>query len=629
MKGRKTCTRVAGRARLRHGALAAAVAAVVGNAAPALAFEIPSDNPDLTVRWDNTLRYNAGVRAQSQDSAILKNPNYDDGDRNFSNGTMTANRLDILSEFDFVWRRKYGFRVSAAGWYDGAASNLANDSPATSNHLGENGLPMVGLSPYTQRYARGMSGEVLDAFAFANVDLGTMPFSVKVGQHTVYWGESLLLGGALHGVDYAQNSLDIWKGLQVPGSEAKELFRPRQGITAQLQAMPDLSIAAQWFWNWQAVRYPESGSYLTVNDALNFGGQSLIVGPNPFAAAIPGAPAYLRAWNLNPIDPSMTNGSTMGDWGLAARWSPAWLDGTVGLYYRNATDIQPQLILTPGMVPLSAQLTPAACGAIGGQVAFKAVCMINKDATTQADLASKGKYGTYQTAYGNNIHILGLSLSKNIAGVSVGAELSYRQNMPLLSDPVTVLPAPLAALTPGAISVGTIPSTGTPGALGDTMHGLLNGIWSVPKTPLWDTATLQGELSWMTWLSVTQNEAVFKGRSNYTGIDKPDKNYFGLGLNFTPTWYQVFPGIDMYAPLTWSQGISGNAAVTSGGNDGTGNWSAGVAMDIQQKYRVDLKYTGYYGSYSTLPNGAMNVPNGVSAALSDRGFVSLTFKTTF
>ncbi len=108
----------------------------------------------------------------------------------------------------------------------------------------------------------------------------------------------------------------------------------------------------------------------------------------------------------------------------------------------------------------------------------------------------------------------------------------------------------------------------------------------------------------MQWLKVTQNEAVFKGRDSYTAIDKVSKNFFGLALNFTPTWFQVFPGVDILAPITWSQGISGNAAVLLGGNEGGGNWSVGVAADIYQKYRIDLKYIGYFGNYSTDPTTA-------------------------
>ncbi len=622
------------RREFRRAVLQAALTAAIAAPTGALAFEVPLENEDLAVRWDNTLRYNLGYRLQDQDPAILKNVNADDGDRNFRNHQFVTNRFDVLSEFDFVYKRSYGFRVSAALWWDAAYSTLNDTSTATANTL-RNGLPAAGiLSPPSKRYMEGGSGEWLDAFAFANVDVAGMPLNVKAGQHTVYWGDSLLLGGAIHGVSYAQNSLDIMKGLSTPGAEAKELFRPRGGLTLQLQPTADLSVAGQWFYNWQAVRIPESGGYLANNDPLLFGGDSLIVAPSPFAASVPGSPAFLRAWNVNPIPSSRYSGS-IGDWGVSARWSPQWLDGTMGFYYRNATDILPQLVLTPGL----ATTVPASlCTTIGGIPLGGTNCIINKNATNVADLTTKGKYGTYQTAYGNNIHIYGLTLAKSIEGISVGAEISYRENMPLLSDPVTVLPAPLVPSTPGSIATTALPANGdTPGALGNTWHGLVNAVGIVPKTALFDTASWQAELTWMQYGSVTQNEAVFKGRASYVRpdgsawIDKPTKNYFGLGINFTPTWFQVFPGVDILAPISWGQGLAGNAAVLFGGNRGAGTYAVGVAADIYQKYRIDLKYTGYYGQYTTDATGAVSANgfNGAYSALSDRGWVSLTFKTTF
>jgi hypothetical protein len=626
MTRRQASDRTKGKQTFRLAAVAAAVISTFVATDAALAFDIPTGNDDLTMRWDNTVKYNLGVRAQKQDDAILGNANADDGDRNFSNGSLVTNRLDVLSEFDFIWQRKYGFRVSAAGWYDQAYTSLDGTNTASANTL-QGGLPVAGqLSPYTKRYAKGPSGEWLDAFLFANFDIAGIPVNIKAGQHTVYWGESLLLGGVIHGIAYSQNSVDAWKAQATPGSEAKELFRPRGGITIQAQPTPELSLAGQWFYNWQAVRAPESGTYLENLDMLNFGGDSLIIGPNPFAALIPGAPAALRLWNTQAVAASRYSGS-LGDFGLAARWSPQWLDGTLGFYYRNVTDILPQLMVTPGVATLPA----ATCSAIGGTVLAPTTCLVNKDATTVADLQKYGKAGTYQTAYGNNIHLYGLSLSKNIAGVSVGAEVSYRENMPLTSDPVTVLPAPLVSSTPGAIATTAIPGGGdTPGALGSTWHGLVNGIAILPETPFFDTANVTAELAWMHLANVTQNEAVYKGRAGYTGIDKPTSSFWSMAVNFTPTWFQVLPGVDMTMPITWTQGIKGNAATTFGGNEGTGNWSVGVGAQIYQKYFVDLKYIGYFGNYETAgPAGAATVFNGSNAAMSDRGWVSLTLKTTF
>jgi hypothetical protein len=44
-----------------------AIASMFGIAGAAQAFEIEVGNPDLAMRWDNTFRYNLGMRTQNQD----------------------------------------------------------------------------------------------------------------------------------------------------------------------------------------------------------------------------------------------------------------------------------------------------------------------------------------------------------------------------------------------------------------------------------------------------------------------------------------------------------------------------------------------------------------------------------
>ena len=303
-----------------------------------------------------------------------------------------------------------------------------------------------------------------------------MQWNVKAGQHTVYWGDSLLLGGAVHGVSYAQNSLDLMKGFGTPGAEAKELFRPKGGITLQTQATKDLSIAGQWFYNWQAVRVPESGSYLTANDAAQFGGDSLVFGPNPLAARFP-AHRRSRASGTSRRRP------------VALQREPRRLGhlGALepGLARRHARLLLPQRDRHPaadgrasrGSLHCPRPRAPPSAGF----VVTPTQCIINPKVTNVADLTQKGKVGEYRFAYGDNIHIIGVTLSKNIGGVSVGAELSYRQNMPLLSDPVQALPTPLVNAAAGQISVNSLSANGTPGALGDTYHGIVNGCGPCPR----------------------------------------------------------------------------------------------------------------------------------------------------
>ena len=208
--------------------------------------------------------------------------------------------------------------------------------------------------------------------------------------------------------------------------------------------------------------------------------------------------------------------------------------------------------------------------------------------------------------------------------------------MPLVSDPVIVLPAALVQPRPGPIATTAVPANGTPGALGNTMHGLVNAINIFPKTPLFDTATLQGELTWMQWLTVTQNEAVFKGRANYTAIDKVSKNFFGLAHQLHADLVPGVPGRrHPRRRSTWSQGLSGNAAVALRRQRRRRQLQRRrrrrhlpEVPDRSQVHRL-LRQLLDRPDAADAAGGVMGVANGVNASLSDRGWVSLTFKTTF
>jgi len=577
------------------------------------ALEIPVGNEDINVRWDNTIRYNYAHRIEAQDEALLKNPNFDDGNRNFDKGTV-SNRLDILSELDVVYKNKHGMRVSVAGWYDDVYNqDLDNKSVATSNHL-MNGKPALGVPNFVERYYQGPSGEILDAFVFTNVDLAEMPINIKAGRHTVYWGESLLFSGALHGVSYGQAAVDAAKGFAVPGAEVKELFRPLNQVSAQMRIKPDLSLAMQYFFDWERYRLPDSGTYLGFNDALHESGESLISSGARLVRGADSAP------------------SGKGDMGLALRWSPAALDGTVGFYARRLSDKLPQLHVRPAVAALPA----ASCAALGFVTLPTGACYINPSAASGADLAA-GRIGTYHLAYSDDIDLLGLSLAKGIGGVSVGIDLSYRKNMPLFSDTVSILPTKLIAATGNKTAINYVPTEGeTGGARGDTLHGVVNLLGLVGATPVWNQLSWATELTWNRWQKVTQNEGVFKGRDNYSvlvdgkpsTLDKVSKDFFGIAASITPMWYQVLPAVDLYLPLSMSVGLSGNSAVSLGGNEKSGTYSLGVGADVQQRYRVDLKYTDFLGEYQKNAAGVVAISNGNPTQLKDRGMMTLTFKTT-
>ena len=297
-----------------------------------------------------------------------------------------------------------------------------------------------------------------------------MPLSIRAGQHTVNWGEALLGGGAIHGISYAQVPLDGAKAAAVPGIEAKELFMPVPQVSATLQALPELSFAGVLLWLEGDAR-PEAGTYLGSADLVLKGGESLVL--------VPGVPG-LRATKGKDITPD-----DRGDFGLAARWSPAWLDGTMGFYYRNFSDRVPQVINRVAVV--------------GGRPIPQ----------------------QYYLAYGDDIDLYGFSLTRTIADVSIGLDLNYRRNMPLVSDASIVT------------STAALPSGGDLlGARGSTWHGVLNAISVLGPTPVYDSLTCLFELAWNHWNSVSQGMDVFKGRPGYTGIDRVTKDFVGAAITY-------------------------------------------------------------------------------------------------
>ena len=329
--------------------IALALAAALGTGGNALAFNIDVDNEDIEMRLDTTVRYNAGVRVKNRNNLIGNNIASDEGTYLFDKGDLVTNRLDLFSEFDFAWKKQLGFRVSGAAWGDGAYGTASGANPKFAR-AGISSYTNQQFSPYIEQYYRGPSGELLDAFVFANFDVGDVPTKVRAGRHTVFWGESLFLGGALHGISYSQMPLDLQKGFATPGVEAKELFRPLNQVSGQVQVTDTLSLGAQYFLEWEAYRFPEGGTYLgPVDFAFN--------GPDRILLA-PGV-GYTRG---NPFEPAQRN----GEFGLNARWSPEALDGTVGVYYRRYADKLPQGLVThqtlrnvgtaarPNYVPLSA-----------------------------------------------------------------------------------------------------------------------------------------------------------------------------------------------------------------------------------------------------------------------------------
>ncbi len=562
------------RARLKKNRMSVGVAAALACWA-ASANALPLGNiPDWSINWDNTVSYNVGMRAQGINSNIGNNPAFSESDYKFSHaGDIVTNRVSDLSEFDAVFQNKFGFRVSGSFWKDFAYGGGVNNNPGDVYP----GVPYNSLNSYsnnryssfTSRYYQ-QGASLLDAFAFYNFDIGSAPSSIKVGRLTQFWGNALFFNG----LSYGQNGEDGIKGSSVPGTQLKELMIPRAQVLFQTDITPTVSLAAQYFAEFQPTLFPQGGTYLGTAGFLT-------QGPNLLEGQIPQG---------DMIRPSLGFHS---DYGFKATWSPQWLQGMMGFYYRNLTETQPWVLL--GVNP--------ATGATN-----------------------------YHLSYASNVHLYGFSLDKQVGVYSTGLDISYRQNTALNS------------------STGPLPSdlSGQQGARGDVLTVIGNVMAGLTRTPMWDTGSALFELAYTQKIRTTSNAALYEGVDNLAACPSGSKwqgcstnSAVAFAFQFDPQWLQVYPGVDLDMPLFVEYGVYGNQATTFGSpGQGQLQYTLGVHALIQNKYNVTLQYNGYhahagsqtnFGSANGLPSGGPSYYGGGNGTFfyNDRNWISLTFSSTF
>ncbi|MCK6401315.1 MAG: DUF1302 domain-containing protein [Sphaerotilus natans subsp. sulfidivorans] len=264
---------------LRPVALAIFMAAGSGGT---LAADIDTGVTDLSLRWDNTFKYSAARRLSDADPALAGDPNQGDGDTNFRKAGLVSSRLDWLSEMEAKYKG-FGLRVSGAAWRDGAyLRSNRNDTagafgPGTSAVNSSEIAAPTQFTPYVRK-THGRNGEILDAFVSAGFELGGKTGTVRLGQHTLQWGESLFFGD--NGIAGAMSAIDVVKAVSVPNVRFQEILRPAPQLSGQLQLTDELTAMAFYQFRFKENRLPGAGSYFSPVD-FGVGGNLLLTPTGP------------------------------------------------------------------------------------------------------------------------------------------------------------------------------------------------------------------------------------------------------------------------------------------------------------------------------------------------------------
>jgi len=513
---------------------------------PAIGAELVN-NESFLVRWDNSLKYTLGARTSKPSSTFLNDINVNDGDAAFpKRGDVITNRFDILSEFDFTLK-------------DSAKSGLRVSAAGWYDAVYRKSHAAIDPATYNPtsasnteftRYARKWNGanvELYDGFVHSGFDIGGHSLAFRLGRHTLTWGESLLL--ANNGIAAGQAPADVNKVLTVPGLQVKDFLMPVNQLSASLSVSENWDLAGYYQLEYRPTRLPAPGTFFSPADVVFDGAERLLLAPG-FGVPLQGT--------QKPPERS-------GQWGVAAKYRNAQTGADYGFYYLRFTAKTPQVILQLGgpdpMAPMPTN---------------------------------------YFFVYPQKIDVLGVSTSTLVGDANVAGEISVRNNMPLTS-----LNTALVALPGAAVDGDRNPLY----AVGRSLHYQVSTLWTLPRLPLWDTATLVAEIGGNTLLKTTKNAAARNTDTARTSI--------GLGVGFEPTWYQALPGLNLSLPLNLAYYTNDKPAAVV-------NAAAGRSVAVG----LNFAYGGANGVKGGI-NYTKQLGSDSSNAFGDRDFVTLNVLYSF
>lgn len=392
-------------------ALAATALVSAGGTASALSTELAG----VDVRLDNKLSLGAAWRVESRSDTLVGrgnggqafSTNGDDGNLAFDSGDVVAAAAKITSDltlskgnFGVFLRGTYLFdqRLNDYDFFN--PDNYYTPTPGAPDvgvGLTPTGRPSeVPISVFNQRTDAsrdylGNNADLLDAYVFGSLELGSRYMAFKIGRQVLNWGESTFV---LHGINslltFDQNKQ------RVPGFEIEELLLPTALAWASISVTSGVSVEGFYQLDWDHTEIDAAGSFWSTNDFAGVGGQraNLTFGlpPENFPnTTIPRAP-----------DREPGNSGQFG--GRLSMLLPYFNDIDLSLYAMN---YHSRLPLISG--------------------------------TSKASFAAPASTGSYFVEYPEDIQLYGISFNTVVGGWSLQGEYSYKVDQPLQLEDVEVL----------------------------------------------------------------------------------------------------------------------------------------------------------------------------------------------
>jgi hypothetical protein len=569
--------------------------------------------------------------------------NGDAGNQNYNAGESFSKIFKGVHELDIHYQN-VGVFVRGMYFYDMA---MMDDDRAASNALTGDVFDPCRDSEAKKQVCQDV--RLLDAYVYGDFEIGEMPFSVRLGDQVISWGESTLIS---HGISEI-NPVDVAR-LRAPGAEIKEAFIPFGALWGSLGVTENFNVEAFYQYSWEKTILPPPGSYFSTNDfagdgghynnvQLGFGGNPdmnldyLMASLNDIGAAVrtgqispqqAGSMYAAYAGNLTlraPGTKAENEPDDGGQYGLRLSWFlPALNDTEISLYHVNYHSRRP--IFSGVTADFSAE-------SLGGDVGYLAANEITED-----NYSNLQSFSRVELDYVEDIKMYAMSFNTTLGTTAFAGEVSYRQDEPMQIDDVELLFAavpqqvfnsgnPAGAALDGVSQM--VDPSGNPYGAGEYANGYIL------------SDTIQAQMTLTHLFGPTLGASQFVGLVEVGGIninDMPDQDTLRLngpgtarsagitsapGLNEAiqggvesnpfPTEFawgyravvkldytNVIAGINISPRIVFAHDVSG---ITPDPLfmfiEDRKSASLGLTFDYQSRWSADLNYNNFFGGVGT------------------------------
>ncbi|WP_067515095.1 DUF1302 domain-containing protein [Endozoicomonas ascidiicola] len=568
--------------------------AIMMGASSAYAYEFEAMDGEVQGTLNTTISLGAKYDLEGYVTPDGNEQLENDGDRSFEKG-FVSKALKLTSELDLK-KDNYGFYGRATAFYDyelmkGADHWQSNNDKDMAAGLDDESGTYSGLSDKVKDN-QGRGAKLQSAYLYGNWSFdGGQKLSVKVGEQTHNWGETIFYGGGLMDL----NAYDVALST-LPGSDG-DLKLAQGMISADFQFNDEMTLSGFIQYDWEESIMPGRGTYGSGEDIFVPGSDFAHYDLQSFANIATGGDVGVFKTTLNNINAAVlganslplfqyeeafirvadTSGtseaSNSGQWGVNFTYAPESLENTeFAFYYANYHSSLPTIDV---MIDDDATLMTAA----------NAVANAPDSNYTLGNLYLLNNATYARTSYAEDIKIWGASFNTTVFGYTqIAGELTYTENSPIWIDHPEDLLAKALFAGNDIIDNGEWDSSHV-----DSSKTAKVGEWfsNYETAPVWDAslsviqpfgAVLGTDLLYVVTEAAFEQVSglddydryVAKGSSDWAqeaasvnADDRLDRFSWGYNLMVGANWNDVaISGLNLESTFRFTHDVSGNSHMT-------------------------------------------------------------------